>query len=177
MRHTATELRLPAHEDVRCLNLMCSKVGGGCSCRVALSLSRMPLLRVLDLSANALPDLPDSIGHAQGIREVYLQENKLTALTAFIRAGPSAFQQLEVLDLRKNSFARVYRRKALVDEAQGAGKEQEEGIDLSWLESLPALKQVRLSDNPLCTDKASVDLLQDSITSQGKLQFDRQADE
>lgn len=61
LRASATALLLGNSPELRCVNLMCEKVGQGCACRLALSLERMPKLAVLDISSNALPIVPDSL--------------------------------------------------------------------------------------------------------------------
>jgi len=127
-RTTATQLLLAGHEDVRCVNIMCERVGSGCACRLAQPLSRMPLLQVLDLSANALPTLPDEVlASLPALRELRLADNALTELRLPADSA-SMLGSLEVLDLRRNRLALV-------------------GLRLPLLEALPRLRALRLAGN------------------------------
>ena len=122
LRRTATALLLPASPELRCVNLMCAKVGGGCACRLALSLERMEVLSELDVSANALDALPDAAWASPGLRELRAAGNRLTTLPPVLSA------RLRVLDVRDNRIAA-----------------------LPWdaLAALPALERLGTSGNPL----------------------------
>lgn len=160
-RDTAEELRLPGHPDIRCVNLMCAKVGRGCACRVALSLSRMPRLRMVDLSANALPDLPDSLAQLPALEELHLQDNELTGLAVLARAAPGALSRLRVLDLRRNKIGRLWKPGASPGPASAL--HGDEGLPLAALEALDSLQEVRLEGNPILKHGPSVSALQSSL--------------
>lgn len=71
-RNTATALIMSSHPDLLCMNMMCEKVGGPCACRLALALSRMPLLRRVDISRNSFNVLPDSLTELSDLQHLDL---------------------------------------------------------------------------------------------------------
>ena len=56
-----TSLLLRKSEDLVCQNLMCSKLGEACLCRLAVHLSRLSGLRELDVAENDLGILPEPV--------------------------------------------------------------------------------------------------------------------
>jgi hypothetical protein len=124
-RATATQLLLAYSPDVACVNLMCEHVGGGCACRVSLSLERMALLEEVDLRGNRLPQLPESLFTLPRLRVVRASGNALQALPRSLGARCSA---LEALDIGDN---------ALRD------------LPLAALAALPSLRRLRVAGNPL----------------------------
>lgn len=123
-RLSARSLLLSRSSDLSCVNLMCAGVGGGCACRLALSLERMPQLRVVDVSGCALPQLPDSLWSLPRLRLLAAADNKLTALPPALAHA----QRLETLDLSRNALA---------------------GVPWETLASLPHLRRLVLTGNPL----------------------------
>eukprot|EP00271_Cylindrocystis_brebissonii_P002082 TRINITY_DN12432_c0_g2_i1.p1 TRINITY_DN12432_c0_g2~~TRINITY_DN12432_c0_g2_i1.p1 ORF type:complete len:133 (+),score=19.93 TRINITY_DN12432_c0_g2_i1:45-443(+) len=55
------ELHLSASNDLICHNIICEEVGNPCLCRLAALLSRLPNLRVLDLSGNRTLNVEDNL--------------------------------------------------------------------------------------------------------------------
>jgi hypothetical protein len=104
LRATATRLLLRASPDVRCVNLMCEHVGGGCACRVALSVGRMPCLTGVDLADNGLPTLPDSLWDLPHLAALAAGGNRLAAFPA---AGLTRLPSLAALDVSHNAIASV----------------------------------------------------------------------
>ncbi len=70
LRASATSVVLRSHPDLTCMNIMCEKLGQGCACRLALSLSRMALVESVDISNNKLPVLPDSVWNLPKLRSL-----------------------------------------------------------------------------------------------------------
>jgi hypothetical protein len=59
---------------------MCASFGGGCACRLALALSRAPLLEEIDVRDSGLPTLPlDVLEALPALRRVRAEGNALTA--------------------------------------------------------------------------------------------------
>ncbi|CAN0304928.1 unnamed protein product, partial [Laminaria digitata] len=56
-----TSLLLRKSEDLVCQNLMCSKLGEACLCRLAVHLSRLSGLRELNVAENDLGILPEPV--------------------------------------------------------------------------------------------------------------------
>lgn len=79
-RATATSLSMPSHPDLRCMNLMCEKMGGACACRLALSLERMAALECVDISGNNFTVLPDSLATLPKLKRLNVSGNALQAL-------------------------------------------------------------------------------------------------
>ena len=123
-RATVTALLLPASPDLVCATLMCASLGGGCACRLALTLSRLEALEELDVSGNALPALPDAAFEPRALRRVAAARNALAALPRALRGAAA----LEELDVRDNRLA---------------------ALPLEDLAALPRLRRVRAAGNPL----------------------------
>ena len=99
-RSTAHALLLSRSPDLRCVNIMCEKVGRGCGCRLALSLERMTVLTHLDVSHAGLDAVPDAVwGLAPRLQSLNLAGNGLTSLSA---AGLSRLTHLAALDVSGN---------------------------------------------------------------------------
>lgn len=58
---STTSLLLRRSEDLVCQNLMCSKLGDACVCRLAVHLLRLGRLKELDLAGNGLGVLPEPV--------------------------------------------------------------------------------------------------------------------
>lgn len=83
LRASLTSLLLSRSPDLVCNNIMCEKVTMGCACKLALSLGRLQRLRVLDISRNRLPVLPDSLWQppvSGSLEELDVSGNLLRAL-------------------------------------------------------------------------------------------------
>jgi Leucine-rich repeat (LRR) protein len=104
---------------------MCEKVGQGCACRLALTLSRMEALRELDVSHNTLRVLPDAVASLPRLRVLSAAGNALTSLPAL---PPGGWGELEELDLRDNALRL---------------------LPIAALEALPFLRKVWLAGNAL----------------------------
>jgi Ran GTPase-activating protein (RanGAP) involved in mRNA processing and transport len=129
LRASATALLLRASPDLRCVNLMCAKVGSGCACRLAQSLERLTELEVLDLEDNALDALPASVWQQRRLRELRAAGNVLAdfsvpqplslpappvtdreaaegrearTFAGGVASGTTVYPELTVLDLRRN---------------------------------------------------------------------------
>lgn len=98
LRATATHLLLAGSPDLRCMNLMCQHCGGGCACRLALALERMPALVELDVSGNSLTALPDLAASAPRLTTLRASRNLLSRL-------PPLPPTLVDVDLRENRLA------------------------------------------------------------------------
>lgn len=83
-RSTVTQLCLSASNDLKCVNLMCEKLGYGCACRLALALERCSQLQLIDISENLLPLLPDSLWSSTFTKSLEIlkcNNNRLTSLS------------------------------------------------------------------------------------------------
>ncbi len=115
---------MPSSPELRCVNMMCEKVGAGCACRLALSIGRMAALEHVDISGNALPVLPDSLFSLARLRVLRAADNQL----AQVRAEDVArLTSLEELDLRGNAL---------------------KALPLAALDRLPQLRRVLVAGNP-----------------------------
>lgn len=124
-RATAVGLLLPSNPDLACNNLMCEHVSKGCACRLSQVVERMPGLEEVDVSHNALPQLPASLfSHLPHLRVLNAASNALHTLPATLADCPS----LEELDLRGNAFLT---------------------LPLDTLAALPKLKTLLVQGNPL----------------------------
>lgn len=123
LRATATSLLLSSSPELRCVNLMCEKVGYGCACRLALTVSRMPALLELDVSHCALDSLPESVWGCGTLTRLIANGNLLTHLPDNAAHMP---RSLIELDVRDNVLAAV-----------------------PWkaLAALPSLRSLRVSGN------------------------------
>jgi len=92
------ELALRSSADLKCVNLMCEKVGEPCICRLARVLSLTPDLERLDLAKNGLTALPEEVFKLRNLRDLDLSHNLLTELP------PSVLQlsHLRALDVQGN---------------------------------------------------------------------------
>ena len=101
LRSSATSLLLRKSNDLICNNLMCEKVTAGCACKLALSLSRLQCLRVLDISHNRLTVLPDSLWSssiAKSLTTLDISHNVLPSLPDNL----TTLSNLEELDISHN---------------------------------------------------------------------------
>ena len=92
------ELVLRSSADLKCVNLMCEKVGEPCICRLARVLSLTTDLERLDLAKNGLTALPEEVFKLRNLRDLDLSHNLLTELP------PSVLQlsHLRALDVQGN---------------------------------------------------------------------------
>ena len=92
------ELVLPKSMDLKCVNLMCEKVGTPCICRLARVLALTPEVERLDLSQNELTALPEEVFKLRNLRTLDLSQNRLTTLPP----GILQLARLEVLAVDGN---------------------------------------------------------------------------
>ena len=72
-------LDLRASADLRCVNMMCEKVGETCLCRLSMCLERMRHLQHLDLRGNNLNRLPE-VWSLPNLETLDVRENSLESL-------------------------------------------------------------------------------------------------
>ena len=94
-------LLLRSSDDMVCRNIMCSKLGNVCLCRLALCLSRCPNLKSIDLSGNKLDSIPDAIGLCTNLYSIDISNNNLRTLPKVL----SQNRYLHEIDLRKNPLS------------------------------------------------------------------------
>lgn len=90
LRNELLVLELKASPELRCVNLMCEKVGKGCACRLALTLGRLSKIERLDISGNSLEIFPDSLFQLATLKELDISGNPIKAL-------PDSFANLKGL--------------------------------------------------------------------------------
>ena len=90
LRASLTRLVLNGHRDVACANIMCARVGGGCACRLAQALERLPGLRELELARNALPQLPAAVWRLERLERLDASGNALEDLALASEEPPTA---------------------------------------------------------------------------------------
>lgn len=97
-------LELRASEDLRCVNMMCEKVGEACVCRLSRVLEKngadlrslclagngleqlppsvfeLPHLQVLDLSGNALREIPESVVNLESLKVLDVTGNPIQGI-------------------------------------------------------------------------------------------------
>lgn len=78
------ELWLDQSPDLRCINLMCSKVGEPCICRLHVVLDKLSNLEVLSLASNELTSLPTALWERSALQKLDLSNNQLTEIPAEI---------------------------------------------------------------------------------------------
>lgn len=75
------ELHLDATQDLRCVNIFCSKVGGACVCRLARFLEqtrdRLSSIEHMSLRSGGLDRLPDELWNMTMLKTLDLQDNAL----------------------------------------------------------------------------------------------------
>ncbi|KAK9814942.1 hypothetical protein WJX73_002691 [Symbiochloris irregularis] len=101
-----TEIRvlmLARSDDLKCMNLLCSKVGEPCICRLHVVLSKLVNLEEISLAGNALTAVPAALWECAKLRKLDLSDNLLKELPADM----SQLQQLEVLDTGPDCASRL----------------------------------------------------------------------
>lgn len=118
------EIALRASEDLVCNNLMCEQIGGACVCKLARFMDGMARVQRMDVAANRLTVLPDSVWERRTLAHLDASDNLLTTLPpAVAQLGGS----LRVLRLARNRLS---------------------GLPAE-LAQLPALAELDLRGNPL----------------------------
>ena len=130
LQQALTRLDLRTSPDLACRNVMCGGAGGPCVCRLAAALAWLPALRVLDVSGNRLPSLPDAVWAGAALEELAAADNRIAHIGA---AAGGAAARLARLDLSRNALA-------------GAA------AFAAWLPRLAALCSLRIVGNPVCGD-------------------------
>jgi hypothetical protein len=92
------ELVLRSSADLKCVNLMCEKVGEPCICRLARVLSLTPDLERLDLAKNGLTALPEEVFKLRNLRDLDISHNQLTELPSSVLQ----LSHLRALDVQGN---------------------------------------------------------------------------
>lgn len=95
----AQALDLSRSEDLLCRNLVCERVGEPCICRLAVVLERhAATLAWLSLAGNGLSQLPASLTALPALRHLDVSANRLSAL-------PDGFTNLRRLQVAPASVA------------------------------------------------------------------------
>ena len=116
------EIALRASPDLVCNNLMCEQIGGACVCKLARFMDSLDHVQSIDVGANALTVLPDSLWARSSLELLDASDNHLTALSPQVaQVGGSLrvlrlagndlcglpdelvqLEQLQELDVRRN---------------------------------------------------------------------------
>lgn len=97
-RAVLSHLHLSRSADLRCVDLMCEKVGRGCACRLALTLERSSSSLVhLDISHNNLSVLPEALWSCARLETLRIGGNGLKSIPAAI-SRLRALKELHVSD-------------------------------------------------------------------------------
>ena len=75
------EIALRASPELVCNNLMCEQIGGACVCKLERFMDSMDHVQSIDVGANALTVLPDSLWTRRTLEELDASDNRLTALS------------------------------------------------------------------------------------------------
>ncbi|CAM9969464.1 unnamed protein product, partial [Pylaiella littoralis] len=105
---STTSLLLRRSEDLVCQNLMCSKLGDACVCRLAVHLSRLGKLKELDIADNGLGVLPEPVFELPDLEHLDVSGNDLKDLPASI----AALSSLRTLRLSDNTLTGLPREVA-----------------------------------------------------------------
>jgi len=88
--------------DLKCANLLCTKVGEPCICRLGVVLQKLVSVKALSLSENDLTEIPSSLWELHQLHFLDLSRNLLVDIPGDI----GKLQNLQQLDVSGNPLQR-----------------------------------------------------------------------